>query len=87
MENSSRARIGRGLTAVLVFASVAAAGILVAGRGDPEKTTRSTIQPTEEASDARIVDKDQVVDIDSFDEEENPLWPLTEKPRSAAPQN
>ncbi len=59
----------------------------MASRDDPEKTSRSTITPAEEdgAPDAKIIDKDQLVDVDTFDQQDSPLWPLIRKLRSTSP--
>jgi hypothetical protein len=37
--------------------------------------------------DAKIVDKDQRVDVETFDQKDSPLWPLVDELRSADPQN
>ncbi|MEU0522014.1 hypothetical protein [Streptosporangium sp. NPDC006007] len=64
-------------------------GVQLAGRDDPEKTSRSVTTPAEEedTSNARIIEKDQRIDIDTFDEKDSPLWPLIEELRDAARRN
>ncbi|GGQ35345.1 hypothetical protein GCM10010140_76700 [Streptosporangium pseudovulgare] len=75
--------------AVLGITLVLVVGVRLAPRDAPEKTSRSVPTPIEEdgASNARIIDKDQRVDVDTFGRQDSPLWPLVEELRSAAPQD
>ncbi|MGJ6962136.1 hypothetical protein ACSDR0_09515 [Streptosporangium sp. G11] len=54
-------------------------------RDDLEKARRSVTTPAGEdgTSNAKIIDKDQRVEVD----EESPFWPLIEELRSASPQS
>ncbi|MGW4424858.1 hypothetical protein [Streptosporangium sp. NPDC004631] len=92
-EDPRRSRRGRvwrhWLMLVPGVALVLIVGVQLAGRDDPEKASRSVTAPAEEegASNARIIDKDQRIDIDTFDQKDSPLWPLIEELRSAARRN
>ncbi|MEV4181306.1 hypothetical protein AB0J28_07645 [Streptosporangium canum] len=93
MEDPPRSRSGWAwrywLMVLSGIALVLVAGVYLASRDSPEKASRSVTEPTEEddASNARIIDKDQRIDIDTFDQKDSPLWPVIEKFRSAVPQD
>ncbi|MGJ6965203.1 hypothetical protein ACSDR0_25160 [Streptosporangium sp. G11] len=65
------------------------AGVHLVNRDDPEKANRPVTTPAEEddTSNAKIIDKDQRIDIDTFDQKDSPLWPLVEQYRRAVSQN
>ncbi|MFF3671556.1 hypothetical protein [Microtetraspora malaysiensis] len=93
MEDSARSGPGRAcrywLMAVSSVALIVVIRVHLAGHNAPEKTSRSVVTPVEEddVSNAKIIDKEQRVDVDTFDQKDSPLWPLIEEFRSAAPQN
>ncbi|MCG5218071.1 hypothetical protein [Streptosporangium sp. KLBMP 9127] len=92
MEDPMRSRSGRAWRYwLMVFSGIAlilVVGVHLASRGSPEKASRSVTEPTEEdASNAKIIDKDQRIDIDTFNQKDSPLWPVIEKFRSAVPQD
>ncbi|MEU6744188.1 hypothetical protein [Streptosporangium sandarakinum] len=93
MEGSPRSRTGPAwrhrLMVVLGIALVLVVGVHLALRDAPEKTSRSVPTLVEEdgASNAKIIDKDQRVDVGTFDRRDSPLWPLVEELRGAAPQD
>lgn len=70
-------------------ALIVVVGVHLAGRDDSEKTSQSAITPVEEddASNAKIISKDQRIDVDTFHQKDSPLWPLIEDFRSVIPQN
>ncbi|MFI6457465.1 hypothetical protein ACIBF6_38655 [Streptosporangium amethystogenes] len=76
------------LTLVPGVALILTVGVQLVGHDDPKKTSRSVTTPTEEddASNAKIIDKEQRIDIDTFDQKDSPLWPLIEELRNAARQ-
>ncbi|MFC0865346.1 hypothetical protein ACFHYQ_23930 [Sphaerimonospora cavernae] len=90
--NPPRFRTGRAWrywpVAVSGIALVLAAGAHLVDRDDLEKN-RSVIAPTGggEASSMTVIDKDQVIYAETFDQTDSPAWPLVEKLRSATPQN
>ncbi|MET9063856.1 hypothetical protein [Streptosporangium sandarakinum] len=93
MAGSPRSRTGLAwrhrLMTVSGIALVLVVGVHLAPRDAPERTSRSVPTLIEEdgASNAKIIDKDQRIDVDTFDQQDSPLWPLIEKLRSAAPQD
>ncbi|MFF5210404.1 hypothetical protein [Streptosporangium sp. NPDC000396] len=93
MEDPLRSRSGRvwryWLMAVSGIALILVVGVHLARRDDPEKMSRSvtTLVEEDDASNAKIIDKDQRIDVDTFGQKDSPLWPLIEELRSAAPQN
>jgi hypothetical protein len=60
-------------------------GLYLANRGDPEQTNRPVTVPAEQEgpSNMKIIDREQVIDIDTFDQKDSPLWPLIEEFRKA----
>ncbi|GAA3245794.1 hypothetical protein [Nonomuraea helvata] len=93
MEDPMRSRSGRAwrywLMALSGIALILIVGVHLASRDSPEKASRSVTEPTEEgdASNARIIDKDQHIDIDTFNQKDSPLWPVIEEFRSAVLQD
>ncbi|GIH73019.1 hypothetical protein [Sphaerimonospora thailandensis] len=90
--NPQRFRTGRAWR----YWPVAVSGIaltLVAGAhpvdGDDLEKDRSVIEPTGGggASNMTVIEKDQVIDADTFDQTDSPAWPLVERLRSTPPQN
>ena len=80
-----------GWTGLMFLASVALifmVGVHPSNRDDTERTGRAVPTLTEEgdAPNAKIIDKDQRVDIETFDQKDSPLWPLVEELRSALPK-
>ncbi|MER6174416.1 hypothetical protein [Streptosporangium sp. NPDC001681] len=70
---------------VLSVALVLTVGVHMANRDDLEKARRSVTTPAgeDDTSNAKIIDKDQRIEID----EDSPFWPLIEELRSASPQS
>ncbi|MFI6800462.1 hypothetical protein [Streptosporangium canum] len=93
MEDPPRSRSGWAwrywLMVLSGIALVLVVGVHLVSRDSPEKVSRSVTESTEEddASNARIIDKDQRIDIDTFDQKDSPLWPVIEEFRSAVPQD
>ncbi|WP_066365557.1 hypothetical protein [Herbidospora mongoliensis] len=69
--------------AVSGLALVVVVGVHMAD--DPEKTSRPAVTPVDDddVPNAKVIDKDQIIDIDTFDQKDNPLWPLIEESRNA----
>ncbi|WP_147267853.1 hypothetical protein [Spongiactinospora rosea] len=70
-------------------ALILVAGVFLTDRDDPERAGRSVSTPTKSdaAPNFKIIDKEQRIDVDTFDQKDSPLWPLFEELRSAVPRN
>ncbi|MEV5895644.1 hypothetical protein [Nonomuraea fuscirosea] len=67
-------------------ALVIVVGVRVVDRDEPEQAGRSVPAPavSVRAPNARIIDKDQRIDLDTFDQQDSPVWPWVEELRRAA---
>lgn len=61
-------------------------GVHVANGDDLEEAGRSVTTPTgeDDASNMKIIDKEQFIDGDTFDQKDSPVWPLIVELRRAA---
>ncbi|SNT64473.1 hypothetical protein SAMN05216276_11203 [Streptosporangium subroseum] len=61
------------------------AGFYLANRGDPGQVNRSITTPVEQegTSNMKIIEKNQVIDVTTFDQKDSPLWPLIVELRKA----
>ncbi|MEV0165859.1 hypothetical protein [Nonomuraea fuscirosea] len=74
------------LMVLMSVALVLVVGVRVVDRGEPESARRSVPAPAVSVSapNAKIIDKDQRIDLDTFDQEDSPLWPFVEELQRAA---
>ncbi|MEV4076101.1 hypothetical protein ACGFJC_45580 [Nonomuraea fuscirosea] len=74
------------LMVLMSVALVLVVGARVVDRDEPEPVRRSVPEPVVSGSapNAKIIDKDQRIDLDTFDQKDSPQWPFVEKLRRAA---
>ncbi|WP_248964534.1 hypothetical protein [Sphaerisporangium perillae] len=63
-------------------------GAYLTNHGGSEKAGRpvTTLTGEDSGSNAKIIDKEQIIDLDTFSEKDDPMWPLIEELRKTAPQ-
>ncbi|AWS47819.1 hypothetical protein [Streptosporangium sp. 'caverna'] len=60
-------------------------GFYLANRSDPGQVNRPVTTPVEQdgTSNMKIIEKNQVIDVTTFDQKDSPLWPLVLEFRKA----